>query len=125
MRRWHAPLHPMVERPFGVDMKIEHPIVRREFLFNTVATGAALLGVGQTRTTAEPDPTSARRTLDGHRLSQIQLKRSSDKYSHFVSQGATGGPTRYGFARDVCILETDQGRRVGPWPVRIRKRSPR
>ena len=90
-------------------MKIEQPILRREFVVNAVATGAALLGVGQTASSAEPDLSSARRTLEGHRLSKIQLKRSSDKYSHFVSRGATGGPTRFGFARDVCILETDQG----------------
>ena len=61
--------------------------------------------MGQPRTSAEPDPTSARRTLEGYHLSKIQLKRSSDKYPDFVSRGAT----RFGFARDVCIIKTDQG----------------
>jgi L-alanine-DL-glutamate epimerase-like enolase superfamily enzyme len=62
---------------------------------------------------AEFNLASAQRTLSEHRITQIERKRSQDRYSHFVGRGASGGPTRFGFGREVRILVTDQGARGG------------
>jgi L-alanine-DL-glutamate epimerase-like enolase superfamily enzyme len=54
-----------------------------------------------------------RRKLGEHRIAKIESKRSSDRYSHFVGRGASGGPTRFGFGREIRMLVTDQGVRGG------------
>ena len=86
---------------------------RRGFLRSTAAAGAALAGLGRTQGEAVLDPSSAQRTLAEHRIVKIETKRSNDRYSHFVGRGAKGGPTRFGFGREVRILVTDQGARGG------------
>ena len=88
---------------------------RREFLRNAMV-GTALVGLGRSLSGAAFDPASAQRTLAEHRITKIETKRSNDRYSHFVSRGAKGGPTRFGFGREVRIVVTDQGTRGGAMP---------
>ena len=75
--------------------------------------GTAMVGLGRSLSGAPLDLASAQRTLAEHRIAKIETKRSNDRYSHFVGRGARGGPTRFGFGREVRILVTDQGARGG------------
>ncbi len=85
------------------------PLDRREFMRVMLAGGLALgLGPGADEQ-RPPDLDAMRRLLAGHRIARIESKRSSDRYSHFVGRGATGGSTRFGFGREIRILVSDQG----------------
>ncbi len=86
---------------------------RRAFLRQTVAAGLVFCSPATDTAQATWDPEAARCTLAEHRLARVESKRSNDRYSHFVGRGASGGPTRFGFGRDVRILVTDQGARGG------------
>ena len=86
---------------------------RREFLCNAAAAGTAWIGAESSLSAMSLDRNSAQRTLASHRIAKIESKRSNDRYSHFVGRGARGGPTRFGFGREVRIVVTDQGVRGG------------
>ncbi|MFQ6130648.1 MAG: enolase C-terminal domain-like protein [Armatimonadota bacterium] len=86
---------------------------RRRFVA-TVAAGGAYMAVDQRAApVAQLDLASGARTLSEHRIASIEARRSNDRYSHFVGRGARGGPTRFGFGREVRILTTDQGAKGG------------
>ena len=86
---------------------------RREFLCGAATAGTACIGLTVPLNATAFDPESAQRILTSHRIAKIENKRSDDRYSHFVGRGARGGPTRFGFGRDVRIIVTDQGLRGG------------
>lgn len=86
---------------------------RREFLYNAAAVGTAWIGAERSLNGTTLDRDSAQRTLASHRIAKIESKRSNDRYSHFVGRGARGGPTRFGFGREVRIVVTDQGAQGG------------
>ena len=86
---------------------------RRRFTQTVLAGAAAMGAAGRRHSGAQIDAEGARRALSGHRIAAIESKRSSDRYSHFVGPGARGGPTRFGFGRDIRVIVTDQGARGG------------
>ena len=88
-------------------------MTRRDFLRSATAAGMALGAHGCARGGPDTNSTSAQRTLSEHRIAEIESKRSNDRYSHFVGRGSRGGPTRFGFGRDVRIIVTDRGVRAG------------
>jgi len=88
-------------------------MTRRDFLRSATAAGVVLGAQGCIRGETDVDRASAQPTLSEHRIARIEPQRSNDRYSHFVGRGARGGPTQFGFGREIRIIVTDQGARGG------------
>jgi D-galactarolactone cycloisomerase len=88
-------------------------MTRRDFLRSATAAGLALGAQGCVRGASDLDRASAQRTLSEHRIARIESKRSNDRYSHFVGRGSRGGPTQFGFGREIRIIATDQAAQGG------------
>lgn len=88
-------------------------MTRRDFLRSATAAGVAWGAQGCARGGPDTNSTSAQRTLSEHRIAKIESARSNDRYSHFVGRGSRGGPTQFGFGRDIRIIVTDRGVRGG------------
>ena len=97
---------------------------RRTFLKSVLAGTAAGLCKGDERPTtpktrASLDPAAVARELAGHRIAKIEAKRSNDRYARRLGKSRTGKGFGRGFGRQIRILTTDQGVKVGAmswWP---------
>ena len=97
---------------------------RRTFLKSVVVGTAAGLCRGDERSTPVEtrtplDPAAVARELAGHRIANIEAKRSNDRYPRSLGKSRTGKGFGRGFGRQIRILTTDQGAKGGAmswWP---------